>query len=310
MPTNGYWIDLDEGANGEVVFIGQTKTDPARFTWMPRAVATRPLRSPTRTRDSLIYPWRVRYRDLEGAGRRTLNGIVTFHRTIKRPPLSAGACHSRGPELLSREKFNLLSQVMAAMAGWCSSPTIVAATAMVTHPMRQPSGRGTGTGRDVMSGVEYLNGQGPWTRAHGGHRLVLWRFMTTWLGRALSRVESRGCRRGAHGLGGDVRPLRRQRCAIESTGASPYIGNGMAINRRQSPSSSMTKIKAATLIMCDTGDFRVPIAQSFGLYRALIDNKVTTEFYAIPTAGHFPGDPVRQMDVYQRWIDWLQRYLP
>jgi len=40
-----------------------------------------------------------------------------------------------------------------------------------------------------------------------------------------------------------------------------------------------------------------------------MDNHVTTEFYAIPASGHFPGDPVRQMDVYQRWIDWLQRFL-
>lgn len=63
------------------------------------------------------------------------------------------------------------------------------------------------------------------------------------------------------------------------------------------------------LIMCDTGDFRVPITQSFGLYRALKDNDVTTEFYAIPVHGHFPSDPVRQMDVYERWINWLVPYL-
>jgi dipeptidyl aminopeptidase/acylaminoacyl peptidase len=93
------------------------------------------------------------------------------------------------------------------------------------------------------------------------------------------------------------------------TGSSPYVGEGMALNRRQSPASSVTKIKAPMLIMCDTGDFRVPIAQSFGLYRALKDNNVTTEFWAIPTGGHFPGDPIQQMDVYSRWIEWLTRYL-
>ena len=97
--------------------------------------------------------------------------------------------------------------------------------------------------------------------------------------------------------------------AASSTGATPYLGDGMAINRRQSPASSVAKIRAPTLILCDTGDFRVPIAQSFGLYRALKDNHVTTEFYAIPTAGHFASDPILQMDVYQRWIDWLVKYL-
>ena len=56
-------------------------------------------------------------------------------------------------------------------------------------------------------------------------------------------------------------------------------------------------------------DAGVPITQSFGLYRALMDNHITTEFYAIPSGGHFPNDPIRQMDVYQRWVDWLQRFL-
>jgi hypothetical protein len=39
------------------------------------------------------------------------------------------------------------------------------------------------------------------------------------------------------------------------------------------------------------------------------DDHVTTEFYAIPVHGHFPSDPVRQMDVYERWINWLVPYL-
>jgi dipeptidyl aminopeptidase/acylaminoacyl peptidase len=67
----------------------------------------------------------------------------------------------------------------------------------------------------------------------------------------------------------------------QATGASPYVGDGMAVNRRQSPASAMTRIRAPTLIMCNTGDFRVPITQSYGL---------------------------RQLDVYQRWIDCLQRF--
>jgi dipeptidyl aminopeptidase/acylaminoacyl peptidase len=95
----------------------------------------------------------------------------------------------------------------------------------------------------------------------------------------------------------------------DSTGASPYVGDGMAINRGQSPASFANKITAPMLLMADTGDFRVPIPQTFGLYRALKDNHVTTEFYAIPTSSHFPADPIRQIDVYQRWIDWLMLYL-
>jgi dipeptidyl aminopeptidase/acylaminoacyl peptidase len=95
----------------------------------------------------------------------------------------------------------------------------------------------------------------------------------------------------------------------EQAGGSPYIGDGMQAYRLQSPDNSVTKIRAPTLILCDVGDFRVPITQSYGLYRALHDNHVETQFYAYPVEGHFPGDPIRTMDVYQRWIDWLTAHL-
>jgi hypothetical protein len=36
---------------------------------------------------------------------------------------------------------------------------------------------------------------------------------------------------------------------------------------------------------------------------ALEDNGVPVEFIAIPVRGHFPGDVVRQMDVYRHSVD-------
>jgi dipeptidyl aminopeptidase/acylaminoacyl peptidase len=52
----------------------------------------------------------------------------------------------------------------------------------------------------------------------------------------------------------------------------------------------------------------VPITQSFSLYRALQDNHVESAFFAVPVRGHSPPDPVRQMDVWQKWIDWLESH--
>ena len=95
----------------------------------------------------------------------------------------------------------------------------------------------------------------------------------------------------------------------EQVGTSPYVPGGMAEYRRQSPDSAATQIKAPTLIMSDTGDFRVPITQSYQMYHALKDNGVTTQFFAYPVAGHFPGDPVHRQDVMTRWIGWLNQYL-
>jgi dipeptidyl aminopeptidase/acylaminoacyl peptidase len=248
----------------------------------------------------------------QGPGQRTLDGVVTYpadYQAGRRYPLVL-LIHG-GPNSSSRERFNLLPQVMAAH-GW-----------LVFEPNYRGSDSsgdaffaaiykdaGQGPGEDVMSGVEYLKGRGlidPGRMAvtgwsYGG-------FMTTWLAghypvwkAAVAGAAVTDWVEMYNLSDGNV-------TQSEATGTSPYLGDGMALNRRQSPASSMTKIKAPTLIMCNTGDFRVPITQSFGLYRALMDNHVTTEFYAIPAGGHFPGDPVRQMDVYQRWIDWLQRFL-
>ena len=46
------------------------------------------------------------------------------------------------------------------------------------------------------------------------------------------------------------------------------------------------QIKAPTLILSDTGDYRVTITQSYRLYHALRDNGVATQFIAYPVSGH------------------------
>jgi dipeptidyl aminopeptidase/acylaminoacyl peptidase len=83
----------------------------------------------------------------------------------------------------------------------------------------------------------------------------------------------------------------------------------MAAYLEQSPITYASKIKAPTLILSDTGDYRVPITQSFELYHALKDNGVPAKFFAYPVTGHSPSDPVRLRDVDRRWVGWLREYL-
>jgi dipeptidyl aminopeptidase/acylaminoacyl peptidase len=92
-------------------------------------------------------------------------------------------------------------------------------------------------------------------------------------------------------------------------GGSPWTGNFEKTYREQSPITYAPKIKTPTLIVSDTGDVRVPITQSYKLYHALRDNNVPVKFIAYPVSGHSPNDPVRQMDVNRRWIEWLEQYL-
>jgi len=312
MPTNVFWLDAAVGSSGEIVFVGQTKSDPYElYLIAPGSRTAAPLTHENAPLADLSLA-RTESVSWQGPGHRTLDGVLTYpanYQPGRRYPLVL-LIHG-GPNSSSRERFNLLPQVMAAHDWLVFEPNYRGSdsggNALFAAIYKDA---GQGPGEDVMSGVEYLKSRGlvdparmavtGWS--YGG-------FMTTWLAghypvwkAAVAGAAVTDWVEMYNLSDGNV-------MQSEATGASPYRGEGMTLNRRQSPSSSMTKIRAPTLIMCNTGDFRVPITQSFGLYRALMDNHVTTEFYAIPMGGHFPNDPVRQMDVYQRWIDWLQRFL-
>jgi len=92
-------------------------------------------------------------------------------------------------------------------------------------------------------------------------------------------------------------------------GGSPWTGDLAKIYREQGPITYARNIRTPTLIMSTTGDARVPITQSYQLYHALKDNGVPVKFVAFPVSGHFPGDPVRQKDLYRRWVGWLDEHL-
>ena len=312
MPVNGYWLDTDVGAHGEIAFVGQTKTDPYELYLVAAGGGAPEALTHENAGLADLALARTETVSWKGPGGRTLDGVLTYpagYQQGRRYPLVL-LVHG-GPNSASRERFSLLPQLVAAHDWFVFEPNYRGSdnsgNAFYASIYRDA---GEGPGEDVMSGVEYLKGRGlidPGRMAVSG-----WSyggFMTTWLAGHYP-VWKAAVAGAAVTDWVEMYDLSDGNVTqSEATGASPYVGDGMAINRRQSPASAMTKIRAPTLIMCNTGDFRVPITQSYGLYRALRDNHVTTEFYAIPSGGHFPGDPVRQMDVYQRWVDWLQRFL-
>jgi dipeptidyl aminopeptidase/acylaminoacyl peptidase len=312
MPVNGYWIDADINARGDIAFIGQTTSDPYELYLAPSAGgAPEPM---TRVNAELADLTLARTETVtwEGPGGRTLDGVVTYpahYQEGHRYPLVLYV-HG-GPNSSSRERFNLVPQLLAGHDWVVFEPNYRGSDNRGnTFYASIYQDAGQGPGEDVMSGVDYLKRRGSidasrmavtgWS--YGG-------FMTTWLAGHYP-VWKAAVAGAAVTDWVEMYDLSDGNVTqVAATGASPYVGDGMAINRRQSPASAITKITAPMLILCDTGDFRVPIAQSFGLYRALMDNHVKTEFYAIPVGGHFPADPIRQMDVYQRWQDWLVPYL-
>jgi dipeptidyl aminopeptidase/acylaminoacyl peptidase len=92
-------------------------------------------------------------------------------------------------------------------------------------------------------------------------------------------------------------------------GGSPWVGDAEKRYREQSPITYARQVKTPTLILATTGDARVTVTQSYKFYHALKDNGVEVKFIAYPVAGHYPSDPVRQKDVYRRWVGWLDEHL-
>jgi len=61
------------------------------------------------------------------------------------------------------------------------------------------------------------------------------------------------------------------------------------------------QIKAPTLVLSDTGDYRVGHSRILQLYHGLKDNGVPTKFFAYPSRD-IVFDPVRQRDIDRRWM--------
>ncbi|HZY98767.1 MAG TPA: S9 family peptidase [Candidatus Baltobacteraceae bacterium] len=88
---------------------------------------------------------------------------------------------------------------------------------------------------------------------------------------------------------------------------SPFVGNNAAEWRRVSPISYVRDVTTPVLILSDIGDNRDPFATSSMYWRALRDNGKDATLRTWPINGHFPNDPVRVVDVYHYWLDFIDQ---
>ena len=243
-----------------------------------------------------------------------MDGVVTYP-----PDFSSGKKYPLvlyvhgGPRSASKQAFSSRAQLLAAQGWIIFEPNYRGSDNLGNEFEAAIFGdAGAGPGRDTMAGVASLEKRGfvdssrmavsGWS--YGG-------YMTTWL---LGNYPTRW-KVAVAGAAvtdwldqydyGDANVRRGT-----AFGGSPYTDpKRLQEYRDQSPITYATRIKAPTLILSDTGDYRVPITQSFQLYHTLVDNGVTTQFIAYPVSGHSPSDPVHSRDIDRRWIAWLGKYL-
>ncbi|MEP1097612.1 MAG: S9 family peptidase [Cyclobacteriaceae bacterium] len=217
-----------------------------------------------------------------------------------------------GPSASSLLGFSPVTQAMAAKGWIVFQPNYRGSTNLGNEFQsaisKDPS---EGPGHDVIMGVNVLK-EKPYV---DGSKIAVsgWSYggwMTSWLLGRYPDVWTAAVAGAAPVDFTDMYSLNDlNRMRRHSIVESPYVGENLTWAYANSPISNFSKLKTPTLIMSKTGDYRVTITGSYKLYGALRDNDVPVEFIAYPGPGHFPRDPVRSLDVYTRWIGWLDKYL-
>jgi len=315
-PSTAYWVDINLGPQNQLALTGATPDRATELYYLP-TLESPPVRLTefNAAMDSIDRgkSETVTWSSPDKTGHKTvLDGVVTYPPDFsakKKYPLVL-YIHG-GPNSASKETLNPFVQYLAAQ-GW-----------VVFEPNYRGSDNlgnqffssiykdaGAGPGRDVMAGVAMLEAKGfvdstklavsGWS--YGG-------FMTTWLLGHYNVWKAAVAGASVTDWLNMYTTADGSVTIADQVGGSPFVGNNMQSYRDQSPISSAQNTHAPTLILHDTGDTRVPIAESYELFRALKDNGVTTQFIAYPVSGHAPGDPIRARDVRRRWVEWLAHYL-
>ncbi len=307
-----FWVDVSVSKEGALAFTATEPQRPAELYFLSSIDA--PVKRLTDFNNAVASlelgkTETIRWKGPDGFEE---DGVVTYP-----PDFEAGRKYPLvlyvhgGPRSASKEGFSSRAQLLAAK-GWVVFEPNYRGSDNLGNAYQSAiwNDAGDGPGRDVMGGVEYLKRRGfvdeskmavsGWS--YGG-------YMTTWL---LGHYPVWKCAVAGAAVTdwidqytiGDANVRRGQ-----AFGGSPYTRNRMKAYIDQSPITYAASIKAPTLVLSNTADYRVPVTQSYKLYRVLKDNGVPTKFVAYPIPGHSATDPVRQRDVDRRWIAWLDQYL-
>ena len=314
VATASFWLDASVNARGQIALTGSEPGAPVEIYVLDSAAA-RPRRLTQYNKAiaalELGKTETVRWAGPDGFSN---DGVVTYPPDFtadRKYPLVL-YIHG-GPRSASKEAFSNYAQLFAAQ-GWVVFEPNYRGSDNLGNAFQAAiwNDAGAGPGRDAMSGVEVLKKRG-WVDearmatcgwSYGG-------YMTTWLLGNYPKVWRAAVAGASVTDWMDQYNLGDANVRRGSTfGGSPYTdAKRMEQYLAQSPMAYALNVTAPTLILATTGDYRVPITQSYRFYHALRDRGVTTQFIGYPVAGHSPTDPVHQRDVYRRYVGWLKQYL-
>jgi len=311
-PSWGFWVDAFVGRKGEIALTGSTPKQPSELYYMASANET-PKRLTDFNHDiaalNLGKMERITWKGPDGFQE---DGVVVYppdFQKDRRYPLVL-IIHG-GPTASSTTSFAFLPHLMATRGYVVFSPNYRGSDNLGNAYQRAIwNDAGDGPGRDVIAGIDAVKKLGFVDESKIG--VTGWSYggyMTSWLIGHYQIWKAAMAGAPVTDLYDEYNLSDGNVTARYQFKGSPYVGDNLKDYRAQSPITYAQQMKTPTLIMQDTGDARVTISQGYALYHALKDNGVPVKFVAIPIAGHGPGDPVRRMDTYRRWVEWMDQYL-
>jgi dipeptidyl aminopeptidase/acylaminoacyl peptidase len=311
-PSWGFWVDAFVGRKGDIAFTGSTPTQPSELYYMASANDSPKRLTNFNHEISTLALGKTERFEWKGPDNFQEDGVLVYPPDFKKDkkyPLVL-IIHG-GPQASTTTQFSLLPQLMAAQGFVVFEPNYRGSDNISNAYQRAIwNDAGDGPGRDVIAGIDALKKLGFVDESKIG--VTGWSYggyMTSWL---IGHYQIWK----AAVAGAPVTDLYDEYNLSDGNvgdryqfNGSPYIGDNLKDYRAQSPITYAAQMKTPTLILHDTGDARVTVSQGYSLYHALKDNGVPVKFIAFPVPGHFPGDPVRTMDAFRYWIDWMNKYL-
>jgi dipeptidyl aminopeptidase/acylaminoacyl peptidase len=161
---------------------------------------------------------------------------------------------------------------------------------------------------DLMTGVDHVISMG----VADPERLAVmgWSyggFMTSWVVTQTRRFK-------AAVVGAAVTNLWSFTGTSDITGFLPDYFKGepwenFAGYQKHSPMSHVKGVSTPSLILHGEADLRVPISQGYEFYNALKRQGATAKMVVYPRMPHGPVEPKFQLDIMQRHIDWVEKYV-
>jgi dipeptidyl aminopeptidase/acylaminoacyl peptidase len=307
-----FWVDAFVGRKGEIAFTGSTPSHPSELYYMASANDAPKRLTNFNNEIASLALGKSEKIEWKGPDNFHEDGVLVYPPDFqkgKKYPLVL-IIHG-GPQASTTTQFSLLPQVMATHGYVVFEPNYRGSDNLGNAYQRAIwNDAGDGPGRDVIAGIDAVKKLGFVDETKIG--VTGWSYggyMTSWL------IGHYQIWKAAVAGAPVTDTYDEYNLSDGNTGdryafkGSPYVGDNLKDYRAQSPITYAAQMKTPTLILHDTGDARVTITQGYSLYHALKDNGVPVKFIAIPVPGHFPGDPVRAMDTFHYWIDWMDKYL-